>query len=109
MIARELRVQRQIHQAALLDRLDFTNRRHRLRTQLPMYNYTHTPRTFGDEDASVGGESDSPGNLQIGGDRLDSKLHGLPILSPRDSYLAFATPRRRRSATGAKQRQANQN
>jgi hypothetical protein len=74
-----------------------------------MFNYTHTPSAFGDEDASVGGEGDSPGNLQIGGDRLDSKLHGLPILSPRDSYLAFAAARRRRTATGVKQRQANQN
>src|SRR5262245_31816354 len=109
MIACELRVQCQIHQAALLGRLDFTNRRHRLRTQPALFDHPHTPRTFGDEDASVGGESDGPGDLKIGGDRLDSELQRPPIFTSRGAYLAFAAPRRRRSAAGAKQWQANQN
>src|SRR5215470_585880 len=73
MIARELRVQRQIHQAALLGRLDFMNRRHRLRAQPALFNHTHAPRAFGDEDAAVGGEGDGPRNLQMGGDCLDSE------------------------------------
>src|SRR5262249_35384716 len=108
MIAIELRVQRQIHQTALLGRLDFTNRRHRLGKQPALFNHTHTPRAFGDEDASVGSEGDGPRDLQIGGDHLDSELYRLPIFSPRGAYLAYAAPRLRRSAAGTKQRQANQ-
>ena len=92
MIARELRVQRQIHQAAFLDRLDFTNRRNRLWTQTALFNHTHTPGAFGDEGAPVGGEGDGPRDFQIGGDRLDSELHSLPIFHTRGAYLAFATP-----------------
>src|SRR5215475_2578097 len=83
MIALELRVQRQIHQATLLGRRDLTNRRHRLGTQPALFNHTHTSGAFGDEDASVGGEGDGPRDLQIGGDHLDSELHRLPIFSPR--------------------------
>src|SRR5262245_9034425 len=108
MIALELRVQRQIHQAAFLGRLDFTNRGHQLGTQPAIFNYKHTTRAFGDEDAAVRGEGDGPRDLQIGGDRLDPELYRLTIFPPRGAYLAIAAPRLRRSAAGAKQRQANQ-
>jgi hypothetical protein len=36
-------------------------------------------------------------------------LHSLAIFHARGAYLAFAAPRRRRSAAGAKQRQEKQN
>jgi hypothetical protein len=96
----KLRMQRQIHQAALTRWLDFADCRHRLRTQLAVLNDAHAAHALGEEDAPIRSKGDGPGHCQILGHCFDTKLQALTI-ALRACHFARAATARWRATTCA--------